>query len=59
MISAAFLATALIAPSLVAGKAYSLTDNFQGNDFLNSNNFQFITEDPSGGYVYDPCNFLT
>ena len=46
------LATALFAPSLVAGKAYSLTDNFQGNDSLNSNNFEFITEDPSGGYVY-------
>ncbi|VDC06068.1 unnamed protein product [Peniophora sp. CBMAI 1063] len=45
------LAAALFTPSLVAGKAYTLTDNFQGNDFLNSNNFEFITEDPSGGYV--------
>lgn len=47
------LATALFVPSLVAGKAYTLSDNFQGTDFLNSNNFAFITEDPSNGYVYD------
>lgn len=45
------LATALLAPSLVAGKQYSQTDSFQGNDFLNANNFQFITKDEAGGYV--------
>ncbi|KZV60019.1 glycoside hydrolase family 16 protein [Peniophora sp. CONT] len=45
------LATALLAPSLVAANQYSQTDSFQGNDFLNTNNFQFITKDEAGGYV--------